>query len=77
MAQIAAVIEQATGWRPDAYDAAARRPYVEWLQARADTWHQDFAAFAGYPHDPFDHAAEDRALALLQAPQQGPIPDPC
>lgn len=68
---------QAMGWRPDAYHAAALRPYVDWLQARAATWQQDFAAFAGYPHDPFDYAAEDRALALLQAAPQGPIPDPC
>lgn len=68
---------QALGWRPDTYDAATLRPYIDWLQARAATWQQDFAAFEGYPHDPFDYAAEDRALALLQAARQGPIPDPC
>lgn len=68
---------QVLGWRPDAYDAAALRPYVDWLQDRAATWQQDFAVFAGYPHDPFDYAAEDRALALLRGGGGAPIPAPC
>jgi len=68
---------RALGWQPDRYDAATLAPYLRWLAAQAGDWRSAFPAFARYPHDPFDYAAEDRALALLRGGAADPIPAPC
>lgn len=57
----------ALGWKPATY-AEALPPYLDWmLAAGAGDWRAAFPGFAHYPHDPFDYAAEDRALASRPA----------
>jgi nucleoside-diphosphate-sugar epimerase len=53
---------RATGWDggPDYADGLAA--YLDWMIPQAEDWRRAFATFAQYGHDPFDYAAEDRAL---------------
>ena len=59
----------ASGWTGAPGYAQSLPPYLDWMISHAADWRTAFPAFAGYPYDPFDYAAEDRALA---APSQRP-----
>jgi nucleoside-diphosphate-sugar epimerase len=52
------------GWSPDESGFPA---YLDSLRAAAGDWRRDFPVLAGYPHDPFDYAAEDAVIARLAA----------
>ena len=59
----------ASGWTGAPGYAQSLPPYLDWMISHAADWRTAFPAFAGYPYDPFDYEAEDRALA---APSQRP-----
>ena len=56
---------RALGWDGGAPYAEAVRPLCDWMleAARRGDWREAFPQFAAYPRDPFDYAAEDRAMA--------------
>lgn len=55
---------RALGWDGGADYASLMPAYCDWMAGHAQEWRAAFTAFAGYGHDPFDYAGEDRALAL-------------
>lgn len=56
---------RALGWQSDTY-AASVCACVDWVRhaTRDRPWQEAFPIFARYGFDPFDYAAEDRAMAL-------------
>lgn len=55
----------ATGWDGGPGHAASMPALCAWMKTHRHDWQTAFPAFATYPHNPFDYAAEDDLLARI------------
>lgn len=53
---------RAQGWDGGPAYETLMADYIDWMQAHAASWTTDFPAFQSYGHNPFDYAAEDKAM---------------
>ncbi|MGH9054535.1 MAG: NAD-dependent epimerase/dehydratase family protein [Acidimicrobiales bacterium] len=66
------------GYRDVASYEDALASTLEWARdaVSADDWREVFPTLAGYPHNPFDYAAEDAYLNRREAASGSPAPRP-